>query len=158
MVDLSLFSPVFLCFVASIFFLYIEQKTDCIVLYLPFFCFCQTSIYLDTAVLLLCSVFVPLVVYSVAFSLKCLIFSTLRLFSSFVIQDENMFHRTLGIVYFYKAIRSSPTSVNGILLPRPPIVSFLSFSSTLLPRFWLLLQHLLNVAIKQLPKVLLCYW
>lgn len=115
MVDLSLFSPVFLCFVASIFFLYIEQKTDCIVLYLPFFCFCQTSIYLDTAVLLLCSVFVPLVVYSVAFSLKCLIFSTLRLFSSFVIQDENMFHRTLGIVYFYKAIRSSPTSVNGIL-------------------------------------------
>lgn len=131
MVDLSLFSPRFCCFIASIFFLYIEQQTVLSFTYLFFLCFCQTSIYLDTTILLLCSVFVPLVC-SVVFSLKYLIFNTLQLFSSFVIQVENMFHRTLGIVYFCKAIRSSPTSVNGILLffkfnlPYKLLVFFLS--------------------------------
>lgn len=76
-----------------------------------FFNFCWTSIHLDVTSLVLCSVFLPLVDCSVACNLNILSLDVLQLFSSFVTQKDNRIRRLFGIVY-YKAIRSSPTSVN----------------------------------------------
>lgn len=65
-----------------------------------------------------------------------------------------MFHRILGIVYFYKAIRNSSTSMNGTLLFKNLPYKLLLFFFLFSPLFpiCVLFQHLFSVAIKTLPK------
>lgn len=97
--------------------LHLGQKTDCIVFGLLFFFLASARLpfppYHHSPAF---SVFLPLIDCSMAFSLKksvSMLPSDFLALSSKRKQGSTGF---LGIVYFYKAIRGSPTSVNKTLL------------------------------------------